>query len=137
VCLTFALWSPVSWKILLQSVVNDTIPSTPVLLLPPLQFLAFLPILRPHEIRKRLWFLVFVVAVGVCVGAISSVLSLFPLQQYRRRSRNKHLPCPWCAWGSSGGPTYSIFSTLPHSGQRSTGRSRDIWHTQRALVSIW
>jgi hypothetical protein len=25
------------------------------------------------------------------------------------------------------GPTYSIFKTFPHSGQRSTGRSRDIW----------
>jgi len=36
--------------------------------------------------------------------------------------------CPWsCEWGSSSGPTYSIFKTLPHSGQRSTGRSRDIY----------
>lgn len=35
---------------------------------------------------------------------------------------------PWwsCPCGSSGGPMYSISYTLPHSGQRSRGRSRDI-----------
>jgi len=38
-------------------------------------------------------------------------------------------PCAWWswAWGSSVGPTYSIFRTLPHSGHLSIGRSRDIY----------
>jgi hypothetical protein len=31
------------------------------------------------------------------------------------------------AWGSSSGPTYSSLTTLPHSPQRSMGRSRDTY----------
>src|SRR5438874_2195891 len=47
-------------------------------------------------------------------------------------------PSGWASWwwscASSVGPTYSILRTFPHSGQRSMGRSRDIWDMVNMVV---
>lgn len=62
--------------------------------------------------RKVLWLLILVMI------SIFGLVSILSSEQCGLDLRSS------CA--SSGGPTYSILYTLPHSGQRATGRSRDI-----------
>lgn len=80
-----------------------------------------IPILRLNVVGEGLWFVRAVVVVAWSLGEALAWLIA---------SWGKAQNLPW-AWGSSFGPTYSILMVLPHSEQRSIGRSLETWQNMK------